>query len=315
MPALWLKSRRAVKIRSLPFPQGFPMYRGSLIALVTPMREDNSLDFETLEKLIDWHVEQGSDGIVIVGTTGESATLDEEDHCHVLRAAVDMLAGRLPLIAGTGANATDEAVRLTRCAKDAGADACLLVTPYYNKPTQEGLYRHFRHIAEAVDIPQILYNVPGRTACDMLPDTIARLAKVEHIIGVKEATGDVSRIVRIRQLCGDDFAIYTGDDATARAAMLLGGDGVITVTGNVAPKAMHEMCMAAIAGDARRAAELDAPLTDLHEALFVEAKPIPVKWALAEMGRIGTGIRLPMTWLSESARPEVRAAMLAAGLL
>ncbi len=291
------------------------MYRGSLIALVTPMREDNSLDFETLEKLIDWHVEQGSDGIVIVGTTGESATLDEEDHCHMLRAAVDMLDGRLPLIAGTGANATDEAVRLTRCAKDAGADACLLVTPYYNKPTQDGLYQHFRHVAEAVDIPQILYNVPGRTACDMLPETIARLADARNIIGVKEATGDVGRIVHIRKLCGDDFAIYTGDDATARAAMLLGADGVITVTGNVAPRAMHEMCVAAIAGDARRAAELDAPLTDLHEALFIEANPIPVKWALAEMGRISTGIRLPMTWLSESARTEVRAAMRMAGLL
>ncbi len=291
------------------------MYRGSLIALVTPMREDGSLDFEALEKLIDWHVAEGSDGLVIVGTTGESATLDEEEHCEVLRAAVEITAGRLPLIAGTGANATTEAVRLTRCAREAGADACLLVTPYYNKPTQEGLYRHFREVAEAVDIPQILYNVPGRTACDMLPETIGRLAGVANIVGVKEATGEVARITHIRRLCGEDFAIYTGDDATARAAMLLGADGVITVTGNVAPRQMHRMCQAAIAGEAARAAELDAPLTDLHDALFVEANPIPVKWALAEMGRIGAGIRLPLTWLADEQRPRVRAAMRAAGLL
>jgi 4-hydroxy-tetrahydrodipicolinate synthase len=291
------------------------MIRGSLVALVTPMREDESLDFEALEKLIDWHVAEGSDGLVIVGTTGESATLDEEEHCAVLRAAVEMAAGRVPVIAGTGANATSEAVRLTRCAKEAGADACLLVTPYYNKPTQEGLYRHFRHVAEAVDIPQILYNVPGRTACDMLPETIGRLAPIDNIAGVKEATGEVARITHIRRLCGDDFAIYTGDDATARAAMLLGADGVITVTGNIAPRRMHQMCMAAIAGETARAAELDAPLTDLHDSLFVEANPIPVKWALAEMGRIGTGIRLPLTWLSANAQAPLRAALQGAGLI
>lgn len=290
------------------------MIRGSLVALVTPMAPDGTVDYESLERLVHWHVAQGTDGIVSVGTTGESATLDEDEHCVVMRRTVEMAAGRLPVIAGTGANATSEAIRLTRCAMEAGADACLLVTPYYNKPTQEGLYLHHKAVAEAVDIPQILYNVPGRTACDMLPETVARLAEVPNIVGVKEATGDLDRVGRLRALCGTDFALYSGDDATAREFLLRGGDGVISVTANVVPAAMHRMCAAALAGDAIRAAEIDEAIAGLHQALFVESNPIPVKWALARMKLIPEGIRLPLTWMSVAAEPTVNAAMQRAGI-
>ncbi len=288
--------------------------RGSMVALVTPMHEDGSLDMPSMQRLIDFHVDQGTDAIVAVGTTGESATLDEADHCRLLKDVVDYVDGRVPVVAGTGANSTTEAISLTRCAKQAGADACLLVTPYYNKPTQEGLYLHHLAVAQAVDIPQILYNVPGRTACDMLPETVGRLSSVPNIIGIKEATGELDRVRRIKQLCGEDFLMYSGDDATSREFLLLGGDGVISVTANVAPKQMRAMCAAALAGDQALAESLDEPLSALHQALFVEANPIPVKWAVAEMGLCGKGIRLPLTWLSESAREAVRQAMLKAGV-
>ena len=290
------------------------MIRGSLVALVTPMKPGGEIDDEGLRRLVDWHVAQGTDGIVAVGTTGESATVDEDEHCALIRRTVELAAGRIPVIAGTGANATGEAIRLTRCAREAGADACLLVTPYYNKPTQEGLYLHHKAVAEAVDIPQILYNVPGRTACDMLPETAGRLARVPNIVGLKEATGDLDRVARLRALCGTDFALYSGDDATAREFMLRGGDGVISVTANVAPAAMHRLCEQALAGDADKAAEIDSALSGLHRSLFVESNPIPVKWALAQMGMIEEGIRLPLTWLSEGARPEVLGAMKQAGI-
>jgi 4-hydroxy-tetrahydrodipicolinate synthase len=291
------------------------MIQGSLVALVTPMHPDGSIDEKALKELVEWHIAEGTDGIVAVGTTGESATLDEEEHCRVIRLVVEMVAGRVPVIAGTGANSTTEAIALTRCAMAAGADACLLVTPYYNKPTQEGLYLHHKAIAESVAIPQILYNVPGRTACDMLPETVARLAQIPNIVGIKEATGDLSRITRIRELCGPDFAIYSGDDATGCESMLMGGNGVISVTTNVAPAAMHAMWVAASAGDRAEAERIDATLAGLHKELFIEANPIPVKWALAEMGKMDAGIRLPLTWLSEDAREPLRRAMQQAGVI
>ncbi len=285
------------------------MIQGSLVAIVTPMHPDGSVDEAAFLRLIDWHVEQGTDAIVAVGTTGESATLDEQEHCDAIALVVRQAAGRIPVIAGTGANSTSEAITLTRCASEAGADACLLVTPYYNKPTQEGLYLHFKAVAEAVDIPQILYNVPGRTAVDMLPETVARLAPIDNIVGLKEATGDLDRIRRLRELTPPDFAIYSGDDATAREAMLLGANGDISVTANVAPGAMHAMCAAALAGDAAGAAEIDARLVGLHKDLFLESNPIPVKWAVAEMGLIGRGIRLPLTWFSVPLHDRLREAM------
>ncbi len=291
------------------------MIQGSLVALVTPMEPDGSLDREGLRRLIEFHIEQGTDGIVAVGTTGESATLDEDEHCEVIRLTVDQVAGRVPVIAGTGANSTTEAISLTRQAREHGADACLLVTPYYNKPTQEGLYQHYKAIAEAVDIPQILYNVPGRTACDMLPATIARLAGVPRIIGVKEATGNLERAREIIRLCGPDFLLYSGDDATAREFCLMGGHGVISVTANVAPRLMHELCVAARNGDREAAAGIDARLMGLHRDLFIESNPIPVKWALAELGLIKPGIRLPLTWLSEGLHETVRMAMRQADVL
>jgi 4-hydroxy-tetrahydrodipicolinate synthase len=290
------------------------MIQGSLVALVTPMRPDGAIDEMALKGLVEWHIAEGTDGIVAVGTTGESATLDEQEHCRTIRRVVELVAGRVPVIAGTGANSTTEAITLTRCAKSAGADACLLVTPYYNKPTQQGLFLHHKAVAEAVDVPQILYNVPGRTACDMLPETIARLSEVPNIVGVKEATGELSRITRIRELCGPAFAIYSGDDATGCESMLLGGNGVISVTSNVAPAAMHAMCVAAMAGNRAEAERIDATLAGLHKELFIEANPIPVKWALAEMGKIDIGIRLPLTWLSEDAHEAVRRAMQQAGV-
>jgi len=291
------------------------MFHGSMVALVTPMHTDGSVDFDSLSQLVEFHIENGTSAIVSMGTTGESATLDEKEHCEVIRRTVEMANERIPIIAGTGANSTTEAINLTKCAMQAGADACLLVTPYYNKPTQEGLYLHHKLIAETVPVPQVLYNVPGRTAVDMLPETVARLSKVSNIIGIKEATGDLTRLTQIRELCGDNFDIYSGDDATGTEFMLQGGDGVISVTNNVAPKTMSEMCAAALAGDRDKALELNKPLLGLHNDLFVEANPIPVKWALAEMGMIPSGIRLPLTTLSEQYHETLRAAMRQAGVL
>ncbi|MFZ9609223.1 MAG: 4-hydroxy-tetrahydrodipicolinate synthase [Methylococcales bacterium] len=291
------------------------MIQGSIVALVTPMYENGAVDKESLEKLVEFHIDQGTDALVAVGTTGESATLNEKEHCEVIKAVVDFVGGRIPVIAGTGSNSTTEAINLTHKAQQAGANACLIVTPYYNKPTQEGLYLHHKAIAEAVDIPQILYNVPGRTACDLLPETIGRLSKLTNIIGAKEATGDLTRVKKIRDLTGASFAIYTGDDATSLEFCLLGGNGSITVTGNVAPKQVHEMIMAAIAGDKETALAIDEKLADLHKNLFIQSNPIPVKWAVAEMGLIGKGIRLPLTWLTEDCFATVRNSMRKAKVL
>lgn len=285
------------------------MIQGSIVALVTPMNDSGAVDFQQLEALVQFHIGQGTDALVAVGTTGESATLDEHEHCAVIKAVVDYANGKIPVIAGTGANSTVEAINLTRRAKEAGANACLIVTPYYNKPTQEGLYLHHKAISDAVDIPQILYNVPGRTGCDMLPETVGRIAQLKNVIGVKEATGDLSRYHKIRDLTGSDFAIYSGDDASSREFCLLGGNGSITVTGNVAPKLVHEMLIAAMSGDANTALAIDTKLALLHKDLFIQSNPIPVKWAVAEMGLIGKGIRLPLTWLSEECFETVRAAM------
>jgi len=285
------------------------MIQGSIVALVTPMYENGAIDKESLEKLVQYHINQGTDALVAVGTTGESATLSENEHCEVIKTVVDYVSGRIPVIAGTGSNSTTEAINLTHKAQQAGADACLIVTPYYNKPTQEGLYLHYKAIAEAVDIPQILYNVPGRTACDMLPETIGRLSKLTNIIGVKEATGDLTRVKKIRDLAGENFAIYTGDDATSVEFCLLGGNGSITVTGNVAPRLVHEMIMAAITGDKETALAIDEKLADLHKNLFIQSNPIPVKWAVAEMGLMRQGIRLPLTWLTEDCFATVRSSM------
>lgn len=291
------------------------MIRGSIVALVTPMSVEGEVDGEALERLVDLHVQSGTAAIVAVGTTGESATLDEAEHCDVLSRTVAAAAGRIPVIAGTGANSTTEAIRLTQCAADTGADAALLVTPYYNKPTQAGLIAHYRCIADAVDIPQILYNVPGRTACDLLPATACELASHPRIIGLKDATGDLTRVAELRAGCGPDFAIYSGDDATGCELMLRGGDGVISVTNNVAPALMAQLCQAALAGQRDQALALNARLDPLHRNLFVESNPIPVKWALHEMGLIGTGIRLPLTWLSESQHAVVRQALIDADVL
>jgi 4-hydroxy-tetrahydrodipicolinate synthase len=278
------------------------------------MHEDGSIDEDGLRRLVDFHVAEGTMAIVAVGTTGESATLDEQEHCAVIRRVVELAKGRIPVIAGTGANSTTEAISLTRCAREAGADAALLVTPYYNKPTQEGLYLHHKAVADAVDIPQILYNVPGRTACDMQPETVARLAELPNIVGIKEATGELDRVTRLRGLCGDEFSLFSGDDATGCEFMLLGGDGVISVTSNVAPRRMREMCIAALEGDRETAEAINAKLDPLHHKLFVESSPIPVKWAVAEMGLASRGIRLPLTWLGEAAQSQVRAAMQEAGV-
>jgi 4-hydroxy-tetrahydrodipicolinate synthase len=288
---------------------------GSIVALVTPMRADGAIDHEALAKAVDRAIEAGSAAIVSVGTTGESATLDVDEHTDVIRRTIDVAAGRVPIIAGTGANSTAEAIHLTEAAKAAGADAALLVTPYYNKPPQEGLYRHFKAVAEAVDIPQILYNVPGRTAVDMLPATVERLAELPAIVGIKEAKGDLDRVRELVALGLPDFALYSGDDATARDSILLGFDGDTSVTANVAPEGMARMCAAALAGDAETAAAIDADLAPLHRALFVEPNPIPVKWALAELGLIDEGIRLPLVPLDPAFHAEVRAAIKAAGLL
>jgi 4-hydroxy-tetrahydrodipicolinate synthase len=291
------------------------MFHGSMVALVTPMREDGTIDEACLAQLVEFHIENGTDALVVVGTTGESATLDEEEHCRIIRQVVGLAGGRIPVIAGTGANSTREAIDLTRCAMQGGADACLLVTPYYNKPTQEGLYLHFKAVAEAVPIPQILYNVPGRTACDMSNDTVDRLADISNIVGIKDATGDMVRGRELIERCGSRIDIYSGDDATTLELMRLGGKGGISVTANVAPREMHEMCTAALDGDFERAEAINQRLMPLHKKLFVEANPIPVKWALHEMGLIPAGIRLPLTVLSEQYHETVRQAMKQAGVL
>jgi 4-hydroxy-tetrahydrodipicolinate synthase len=290
------------------------MIKGSMVALVTPMKSTGVIDWDALSLLVEWHVECGTAAIVAVGTSGESATLEVPEHCAVIKAVVEKVAGRIPVIAGTGANSTAEAITLTKAAKDAGADAALLVTPYYNKPTQEGLYLHHKAIAEAVDIPQILYNVPGRTACDMKPETVVRLAEIGNIIGIKEATGDLSRMDVLVNQTPDDFALYSGDDATAMDFILAGGHGDISVTANVAPKEMADMCALALAGDRIGAAAVNKPLLLLHERLFLESNPIPVKWALAEMGLIDYGIRLPLTVLDVKFHSSVREAFQQAGI-
>jgi 4-hydroxy-tetrahydrodipicolinate synthase len=285
------------------------MLQGSLVAIVTPMFEDGSLDLDALRALIDWHAKAGSDGIVIVGTTGESPTVDVAEHCLLIEATVKHAKGRLAVIAGTGANSTAEAIELTAKAKSLGVDACLLVAPYYNKPTQEGLYQHFAAVAAAVDVPQILYNVPSRTGCDIHNDTVLRLAAIKNIIGVKDATGGIERGTDLLLRCPKDFLVYSGDDATGAALMLLGGHGVISVTANVAPKLMREMCVAAMSGNVKKTCEINAKLFALHQKLFIEPNPIPVKWVLQQMGLIKPGIRLPMVNLSLQYHYLLRAAM------
>ena len=290
------------------------MITGSLVAIVTPMQDDGSLDFPRLRSLIDWHIAEGTDGIVIVGTTGESPTVTVSEHCELIRVAVEHCAGRVPVIAGTGANSTAEAVELARFAAQAGANAHLSVVPYYNRPTQEGLYRHFRTIAEAVELPLILYNVPGRTVADLANDTVLRLAEVPNIVGLKDATGNLDRACDLIERAPAEFGLYSGDDMTSAAFLMLGGHGVISVTANVAPRAMHALCAAAVAGDMRTLRETNAGLTGLHRDLFCEANPIPVKWAVARMSLIGDGIRLPLTPLSAAHHERVRAAMRKAGI-
>jgi 4-hydroxy-tetrahydrodipicolinate synthase len=291
------------------------MIKGSIVAIVTPMHEDGSLDRDCLRKLIDWHVAEGTDGIVIVGTTGESATISPEEHCELVRLAVEHSAGRIPVIAGTGGNSTAEAIALTRHAKEVGADASLQVVPYYNRPTQEGMYRHFKAIAEAVDLPIILYNVPGRTVADMANDTVARLAPIPNIVGLKDATGNIGRGIELLRMVDPSFAVYSGDDPTAMALMFCGGAGNISVTANVAPRGMHELCVAAMAGDIARAVEINNRLLPLHGKLFVEPNPVPVKWAMAEMGLMPAGLRLPLAPLAEQFHDTVRAALREAGVL
>ncbi|MDJ0395801.1 4-hydroxy-tetrahydrodipicolinate synthase [Rhodococcus sp. G-MC3] len=291
------------------------MITGSIVAIVTPMTESGEVDHVSFGELVERQVTSGTSAIVSVGTTGESSTLSVSEHTEIIRRTIEVVAGRVPVIAGTGANSTSEAIHLTRAALAAGADGALLVTPYYNKPPQEGLYRHFRAVAEAVDIPQYLYNVPGRTGCDMLPSTVARLSEIPNIVGLKEAAGDLDRVRELVALELADFALYSGDDSTACASMLAGFHGNISVTANVAPEAMARMCAAALEGDAEAASEIDANLVGLHSALFAEPNPIPVKWALAEMGLMPGGIRLPLVELDEWHHEDVRAALRSASLL
>ena len=290
------------------------MITGSIVAVVTPMFADGSLDRQAFTQLLDLHIAEGTDAVVVVGTTGESPTVPVEEHCELIRLAVDHVAGRLPIIAGTGGNSTQEAIELARFAREAGAQAHLSVVPYYNKPTQEGLYRHFRAIAEAVELPLILYNVPGRTVADMSNDTVVRLAEIPNIAGIKDATGDIGRACELRERVPEGFALYTGDDLTARAFLLMGGHGVISVTANVAPRQMHQMCEAALAGRLDEARAINRSLLGLHRQLFCEANPIPVKWALQQMGKIQSGIRLPLVALSEGCHARVRAALQQAGI-
>jgi len=290
------------------------MFRGSMVAIVTPMRADGGLDFEALARLVEFHIENDTDAIIAVGTTGESATLDFEEHILVVRQVVNLVKRRIPVIAGTGSNSTSEALHLTQSSMEAGADACLLVTPYYNKPTQEGLFQHYQTIAKSVPIPQILYNVPGRTACDLKPETVERLAGIPNIIGIKEAS-TLERIQELVQRCGDRLDVFSGDDGIAAEAMLSGARGVISVTANVAPRAMHELSVAALAGDRARTQAINDRLVELHKALFVESNPIPVKWGVGQLGLIPPGIRLPLTPLSEEFYPTVREALQQAGAI
>jgi len=288
---------------------------GSIVALVTPMQDDGSVDYAALRRLIDWHVAEGTACIGVVGTTGESPTVDVEEHCEIIRVTVEHCAGRVPVMAGAGANSTREAIELSKFALAVGADCTLQVVPYYNRPTQEGIYRHFRAIAESVDIPQVLYNVPGRTVADMAHETVLRLAQVAGIVGIKEATGNIDRAAWLIKQAPPGFAVYSGDDPTAFALMLLGGQGNISVTANVAPRAMRELCDAAIAGDAQRAREIHFKLLSLHKLLFAEANPIPVNWALSRMGRCGPALRLPLVGLSEALHAPLEQALREAGLL
>jgi 4-hydroxy-tetrahydrodipicolinate synthase len=291
------------------------MLSGSIVALVTPMIASGEVDWPALDRLIDWHLEAGTHGIVPMGTTGESATLDVDEHLEVIRRTVQRVAGAIPVVAGTGANSTREAIEWTRSAAEVGADACLLVTPYYNRPTQEGLYQHYKAIAEAVDIPQVLYNVPARTACDMKPATVARLAEIDNIVGIKEACGDPRRVTEIRELCPADFVVLSGEDAQTLEMMQRGARGTISVTANVLPREMAQFVSAFLEGDVARAKELDARLQPIHEILFVESSPQPTKWALHLMGRIDTGIRLPLLPLSQVHRGELERRLRAVGAL
>jgi 4-hydroxy-tetrahydrodipicolinate synthase len=291
------------------------MIQGSIVAIVTPMHADGSLDLPGLRKLIDWHIAEGTQGIVIVGTTGESPTVSVEEHCELIKVAVEHTAKRIPIIAGTGGNSTSEAIELTEYAKRVGADASLLVVPYYNRPTQEGMYRHFRKIAESVDLPAILYNVPGRTVADMSNDTIVRLAQVPGIIGVKDATGNIARGTDLMRLAPKSFAVYSGDDPTAMALMFCGGKGNISVTANVAPRQMQQLCVAAMSGKMAEAIAINDKLLPLHNKLFVEPNPVPVKWAMAEMGLISQGLRLPLAPLAPEYHETVRAALRESGVL
>ncbi len=291
------------------------MIQGSMVALVTPMAADGALDWDGLHKLVDWHLEKGTHAIVAVGTTGESATLTVGEHLQVIKKVVDQVAGKIPVIAGTGANSTVEAIELTQSAKDAGVDACLSVTPYYNKPTQEGLFLHHQAIAKAVALPQLLYNVPGRTGVDMLPETAARLSSVDNIIGIKEATGDIERAKWLVDNTPEEFVILSGDDVTAVELILAGGKGNISVTANVAPTEVARMCELAIAGKADEARAMNQHLMAVHDAMFVESNPIPVKWAVAEMGLMQGGLRLPLTPMAHEHHSQVRAALKGAGLL
>ena len=291
------------------------IFKGSMVALVTPMHPDGSLDLDAFRKLIDWHVAEGTDGLVVVGTSGESPTVDFDEHFEIIRIAVEHAAGRIPVIAGVGGNSTSEAIELTKHASNVGAQAGLSVVPYYNRPTQEGLYQHFRKVAETVDLPLILYNVPGRCVADLSNETVLRLAEVPNIIGIKDATGDIPRAVMLLRDLPSDFRVISGDDPTAAALMLLGGHGNISVTANVAPRLMHELCVAAVAGDVARTRELNTRLAQLNKVLFVEANPIPVKWAVAEMGLTELGYRLPLVPLSAQYHDLVRTSLKEAGVL
>lgn len=291
------------------------MFQGSMVALITPMMEDGRLDETALEALVDFHLENQTDAMVAMGTTGESATLSHTEHRYVIKRVIELVAGRIPVIAGTGSNSTQEALALTQSAKEDGADACLLVTPYYNKPSQEGLYQHYKTIADHVAIPQILYNVPSRTACDLLPETVIRLADHANIVGIKEATGDLSRAKQLIESCADQLAIYSGDDATAMELMLMGGRGDISVTANVAPRAMHDMCEAALQGKREAATQIDQHLRALHDVLFVEANPVPVKWAMHKMGYGSNTLRLPLTPLADTYHATVLTALQQASVI
>ena len=310
MPTLIFENALATGLKAV-----FTMIKGSIVAIVTPMLEDGSLDLVAFRALLDFHIAQGTDGIVVVGTTGESPTVDVEEHETLIQIAVEHVAGRIPVIAGTGANSTKEAIELAQFSKKAGADASLTVVPYYNKPTQEGLYRHFKAIAEAVDMPHILYNVPGRTGADLHNDTTLRLAQIPNIVGIKDATGNIERGSDLLQRAPKDFAVYSGDDATSLALILLGAQGTISVTANVAPKLVHEMCVAALNGEVIKAREINFRLLGLHRHLFVEANPIPVKWAVARMGRMKNILRLPLTPLQSTSESIVENAMRQAGVI